>query len=649
VRTLLRRTRVRLTLAYTGVLAVALCAGAVIFWFAFSRAELGSIDASLRAQAQLLASGLRGQDGSVLFNGSRELPAGSPAGAPIGALLLANDGGVLDRAGPAPSPAAGRSVGAMTSRDRGVVVDTRTLDGIRQRVLVQHLDLGNGQGAVLVLDRPLDEYQETLRTATAFLAITVAVLVILAAGSGYWLAGRVFRPVRAITATARDLSEHSLDRRITLDLPPDELGELAATFNDMLTRLQAAFTSLQRFTADAAHELRAPLAALLADVEVTLRRPRDPAEYSATLESVRTEAQRLRNVADQLLMLARADAGALAARWQLIDIIDLIDEVTERWRSLAARRGIELRSQAPDDLAAVVDPDLVRRVLDNLIDNALRYTPTGGSVAVQAAEADARWRIVVSDTGPGVDPNIRPKLFDRFTRSDRARGRETGGAGLGLSLCAAIAAVHGGCITLDTTACRGSRFVVDLPMEPPDARARELCRRRSAPDAAAALLVAGPPALQRIPAGVVQIVERELELHLRPDGHHRQGARDAGDAQEGEPPADPDLMRGTGGADRHVRSGEPVERQGDGGGDAQRHALHQPEEHHAGGGDQVAGELAMHVHATDVGAGDHAHADGDEQGSQDGERNVTGQAGEEVTGQAGEKQDPDAVQRRGRA
>jgi two-component system OmpR family sensor kinase len=467
VRTVLRRTRVRLTIAYTGVLAVALCAGAVLFWFAFARAELNSIDASLHAQAQLLASGLREQDGSVLFHGAPRLPGESPEGAPIGALLLANDGRVLDQAGPAPSPPAGRSVAAMAPADGRGAVDTRTLDAVRQRVLVQHLDLGNGQAAVLVLDRSLDEYQQTLRTASAFLTVTVGVLVVLAAGSGYWLAGRVFRPVHAITATARDLSEHSLDRRITLDLPPDELGELAATFNDMLARLQAAFTSLQRFTADAAHELRAPLAALLADVEVTLRRPRDAAEYASTLDSVRTEAQRLRNTADQLLMLARADAGALAAQWERIDVIDLVDEVTERWRSLATRRGVELHSEAPDDLAVIGDPGLLRRLLDNLIDNALRYTPPGGCVAVHAVVAGGRWRIVVSDSGPGVDPRVRSTLFDRFTRSDRARGRDTGGAGLGLSLCTAIAAVHGGTISFDATTRRGAQFVADLPMEPP--------------------------------------------------------------------------------------------------------------------------------------------------------------------------------------
>jgi len=467
VRAFLRRTRVRLTLAYTGVLAVALCAGAALFWFAFARAELGSIDTSLRGQAQLLASGLREQGGSVLFHGAAALPGESPAGAPIGALLVADDGRILDQAGPALSPSAARSVAGEAAGDGGHLVDSRTLDGIRQRVLVQRLDLGSGQSAALVLDRPLEEYQQTLRTASAFLTVTVGVLVIMAAGSGYWLAGRVFRPVHAITATARDLSEHSLGRRITLDLPPDELGELAATFNAMLARLEAAFTSLQRFTADAAHELRAPLAALLADVEVTLRRPRDAADYAATLDSVRSEAQRLRNTADQLLMLARADAGALAASWDRIDVIDLIDEVTERWRSLATRRGIDLHSEAPDDLAVVADPGLLRRLLDNLIDNALRYTPSGGSVGVEAAAGhDGRWHVAVGDSGPGVDPGIIPRLFDRFTRSDPARGRDTGGAGLGLSLCAAIAAIHGGTIRLDTSTPVGARFVVELSVDP---------------------------------------------------------------------------------------------------------------------------------------------------------------------------------------
>jgi two-component system OmpR family sensor kinase len=472
VRAILRRTRVRLTLVYTAVLAVVLCVGAALFWVAFARAELSSIDTTLRAQAQLLASGLHEQGTGVLFRGGSTLPGESPEGTPIGALLISGDGRVLDRAGPAPGSAAVRSLTPTAPGDGGVLVDTRTLDRTSQRVLVRHVGLGDGRTATLVLNRSLDEYRQTLRTVATFLGVTVGVLLAVAAVSGYWLAGRAFRPVHAITATARDLSEHSLERRITLDLPPDELGELASTFNGMLARLEAAFTSLRRFTADAAHELRAPLAALLADVEVTLRRPRDVTGYTATLEAVRAEALRLRRTADQLLMLARADAGALDVRWERVDVIDLVEEVTERWRSLATRRGVELCSRVADEVTVVADPGLLQRLLDNLIDNALRHTPAAGTVTVRAdAQGDRRWRLTVTDTGSGVDPAIRSTLFARFTRSDRARGRDTGGAGLGLSLCAAIAVAHDGWVMLDDTASQGARFVAHLAVRPPGAAA----------------------------------------------------------------------------------------------------------------------------------------------------------------------------------
>jgi two-component system sensor histidine kinase BaeS len=169
-------------------------------------------------------------------------------------------------------------------------------------------------------------------------------------------------------------------------------------------------------------------------------------------------------MADQLLLLARADAGVLPLRPEALDLSELLEGIVERWRPAALDRGVQLQSELPIEGDAPADPELLRRLVDNLLDNAVRHTPGGGSVRLSAIAEGDQWRIAVEDSGPGVAPELGPRLFQRFTRADPARGRETGGAGLGLSLCAAIAHAHGGTIALDAPAdLGGARFVVLLP------------------------------------------------------------------------------------------------------------------------------------------------------------------------------------------
>jgi heavy metal sensor kinase len=303
--------------------------------------------------------------------------------------------------------------------------------------------------------------------------VTVSTLIAVASVSGHLLAGRVLALVRVIAATAQDISQHDLHRRITLALPPDELGQLAATFNGMLERLEASFITLQRFTADAAHELRTPLALMKTEVQVTLRGSADLAEHRSTLRSVLTEVEGLTRTADQLLLLARADAGVLTPRLERVDTDDLLEDTAVRWHPTLQQRGIGLAVRLSQASPIRGDRDMLRRLLDNLVDNAVRHTDRGGTITLQGVALEDGVELVVQDTGVGVDPLMRPRLFERFTRSDPARGRETGGAGLGLSICAAIARLHGGRVRLDERAGTGACFRVRLP-------AGGVCRRRTA-------------------------------------------------------------------------------------------------------------------------------------------------------------------------
>lgn len=453
-----RRTRTRLTLAYAGVFLPVAAAAAGAAWLVFASLEYGSIDASLAAQAEAVRTAVDEQNAGPL-------PSETRNGVAVDAVVFAPDGSVLARSPQVRDP--GRYASALqgASPPGSAHPATHRIGGVRQRVLAEQIDVGSGQADTLVLARPVEELDETLLLAGILLGVAAGALVVGAAGLGYWLAGRALSPVGVMAAAARDISEHDLHRRIELALPPgDELGELAATFNSMLDRLEVAFASLQRFTADAAHELRAPLALMRSQVDVTLRRARSPEEYRASHHALQVEIERLTRMAEQLLLLARADAGVLRPSPAELDLPDLLEGIAERWRPAAHERGIDLESSLPLDGEIRADPELLRRLLDNLLDNALRHTPSGGTVRLSVQTAGGGWRIAVEDTGAGVPPELRPRLFERFARADPARGRGTGGAGLGLSLCAAIAAVHGGVIALeDPAGGTGARFVVSLP------------------------------------------------------------------------------------------------------------------------------------------------------------------------------------------
>ncbi len=300
------------------------------------------------------------------------------------------------------------------------------------------------------------------RTMASLLAVSI-VLLIMGGALTYWLAGRALRPVRNIAGIARSISEHDLHRRVDVKVPPDELGELVDTFNSMLARLEAGFESMGRFTADASHELRAPLTLMRAEIESAMRRGRSKEEYRRALESVQGEVDHLTRLTDQLLMLARADAGALKPAKEAVDVADFLHETGARWEPVAERRNVRVEVSAPASGYVDGDPALLRRVMDNLVDNAIRYTGEGTSVALRGYASNGGWNVDVVDHGPGIPPRYRSKLFSRFARPDMARSAEDGGAGLGLALSAAIARAHGGSLELVENGEPGAVFRLHLP------------------------------------------------------------------------------------------------------------------------------------------------------------------------------------------
>jgi two-component system OmpR family sensor kinase len=250
---------------------------------------------------------------------------------------------------------------------------------------------------------------------------------------------------------------------VDVKVPEDELGELVDTFNSMLARLEAAFDGLHRFTADASHELRAPLTLMRAELEGSLSRPRSQSQYRQSQEMLQVEVEHLSRLVDQLLILARADAGALAPAVEHIDVADFVHETAGRWEAIAERQGTYIQVTAPQSGTVEADPSLVRRVLDNLVENAIRHAPDGTGVMLRSYRAGDGWSFEVADRGSGVPPEYRDRLFTRFGRADDVRTPHGSGAGLGLALSAAIAGAHGGSLELVEGVGEGATFRLHLP------------------------------------------------------------------------------------------------------------------------------------------------------------------------------------------
>lgn len=311
---------------------------------------------------------------------------------------------------------------------------------------------------------PQHEIMEDIRH-TFYWIIPIALL--LASAGGYFLARKGLAPVADMATQARGMGASHLSERLEVPNPRDELGTLALSFNELLDRLEKSFEQQRRFVADASHELRTPVAILQGETEVTLSRTdRTPAEYRETLGILRDEAQRLAHIIEDLFTLTRADAGQYPLQLREVYLDELAADVLRRTRSLAISKGITLTSAIQPELALQADEDLLRRMLLNLVDNAIKYTPSSGKVDVECRREGDDYALRVTDTGVGIPADLQPRIFERFFRADKARSRsegDTGGAGLGLSIALWIAEAHHGRLELTRSEHTGTTFTVWLP------------------------------------------------------------------------------------------------------------------------------------------------------------------------------------------
>jgi heavy metal sensor kinase len=311
------------------------------------------------------------------------------------------------------------------------------------------------------------ELDRTLERGSALLFATAPLFLALAALGGYWMSRRALDPVDQMTQAARSIGAQDLAKRISVPPTRDELARLAETLNEMLARLESTFRKITQFTADASHELRTPVAVMRTGAELALRKPRTESEYRETLSQILHETDKVSQLIENLLALARADSAAAHLQMERTDIGSLLAQACEKSKLLAEEKGVAFsRNGAKAPLWVQANADSIERLFLILLDNAVRYTPGGGSIDVKLATDDGFAVAEIRDTGIGISAEDMPHIFDRFYRADRARTREPGGAGLGLAIGQWIAQAHGGEIRVESESARGSTFKVRLPLSP---------------------------------------------------------------------------------------------------------------------------------------------------------------------------------------
>jgi len=455
----------RLTLIYVSALAAAILAFAAITYVFVNATVERTLDARLATALHAVRTIVEVENGHLRFESSDQRQLRELLGGTLGGVVLNARGTIVSSEGGTP-PAAILSQVQTTDPARGIVVRPLRLPGDDLNLAIAPVFDGARLVGRIAIWQSRASYREVMRITLLALIGIGAVVIVLATLVGIAITKRAMRPLTDLAAMISEIETHDLAERVAWQGPHDELGQLCATFDRLLDRLQDAFERRRRFAADASHELRTPISVIRAEAELVLRKPREPEQYREAIETIRSEIERLETLTDALLAAARADGSV--ARNAPVDLRTLIEQVTLRMTPPAHERGLELAITAGTSLTVSADAASLEGALAALVDNALRYATH--TITIQAAQNGAGISLAVCDDGPGFSSSALRFGTDRFW-SEALPDHQ--GTGLGLAIARAVAESCGGTLTLETSSARGAQVTMRFPAAPPSTQTVE--------------------------------------------------------------------------------------------------------------------------------------------------------------------------------
>jgi two-component system, OmpR family, heavy metal sensor histidine kinase CusS len=449
----------RLTAWYSLMLALSLGLFGAFAYFAMSHSIRATVDSELRHRLQAafdiirddMPQGLRAVQDEFGELVDSEGPGARLRVSYRGGSLIYSSPGIRDGIQPRHPWSVSRPFGAWIA-------------GHRFRLLRQTVRIGNVDYDIEV-GASTEQFRRTLERFRELLYALAPAFLILAALGGLLLSRRALAPVDQITHAARSIGAQDLSHRLQVPRTGDELERLAGTLNEMLARLEAAFQRITQFTADASHELRTPVSVMRTNAEIALRKPRTESEYREALSRILDESEKVSRMIEQLLLLARADSASGLLPMTRNDLVAAVEDACREARVLAEAKHLDFHESLPASRIWVQgDFASLERLFMILLDNAVKYTASGGQIEVRLGTDDGFAVADIRDTGAGIAPEDTARVFDRFYRADRARSRESGGTGLGLAIGKWIAEAHRGEIRVDSVLGKGSTFQVRIPL-----------------------------------------------------------------------------------------------------------------------------------------------------------------------------------------